>query len=400
MDPAQVKAFRETLRQFLPPLCEMNEILLLSGNAQPDLKLVARNCEDVLRKLLSTFDPDEKLALVKEFCDAKFPAILALCNAEFVQDLRKPIALFPVLLKDFLERQKVKEDEASEIVSVLMNLDETLDKIDLESEPIDVQQQINKIKEKCTGANAAELSEFQKTAESYRILYGLISEIKCMQDYVEKFGSDEGPPRTTPHNPATRGRESLGLPVKKSSKIAMPLVKADVSVVENLRLVKIDAEPLYFGKNGEGQRMRSGMHLGNLCLKGIVPAKLGRELKKKGEGCTSSRDNSDSSSGEVDEVLEAFDQFISTFSPDGPQAQTELLKQKCVILTKENSVLRDNYHIVMKQKEEMMQLYEDHITELIKQNQLLKTEIAKLKEKAEERTTVPSEDPPVASDPQ
>ena len=396
MDPAQVKAFRETLRQFLPPLCEMNEILLLSGVAQPDLKLVARNCEDVLRKLLSTFDPDEKLALVKEFCSAKFPAILALSNAEFVQDLRKPIALFPVLLKDFLERQKVKEEEASQIVSVLMNLDETLDKIDLESEPVDVQQQIDKIKEKCTGASAAELSEFQKTAESYRILYGLISEIKCMEDYVEKFGSDEGPPRTTPHSSSSRVRGSLGLPVKKSSKIAMPLVKADVSVAENLRLVKIDSEPLYFGK--EGQRMRSGMHHGNLCLKGIVPAKLGRELKKKGEGCTSSWDNSDSSSGEVDEVLEAFDQFMSTFSPDGAQAQTELLKQKCVILAKENSVLRDNYHIVIKQKEEMMQLYEDHITELLKQNQLLKTEIAKLKEKAEERTTVPSEDSPVASE--
>ena len=392
MDPGQVQAFRNTVRQLLPPMSDLYELLFLMGGAPPVLKTTLSLCEESIRGILSTFDPDAKLAIVKEFCESKFPKILELSTADFVQDLRKPIALFPELIKDFVERQHLSNDETADIIASLTNLDETLDKIDLESEPINVQQQIEALKQKCSTAATTEFSEFEKTAESYRILYAFISEIKSIADYVEKVQNGE-PPRTSNRVASKRSsRGCVALPVKKTSKVAMPLVKADESVVENLRLVKIDAEPLLFRK--DAGRMRTGLHQGNLCLKGLVPPKLGKQLAKNKEGSMGSRDNSDSSSSEVDEVLEAFDHFMSTFTPNGQEGMMELLRQKCVILAKENTTLRDNYDIVSKQKEEMMQLYEDYISELMKQNEVLKKEIAKLKEKTEEGPR----EPPMSGD--
>ena len=57
------------------------------------------------------------------------------------------------------------------------------------------------------------------------------------------------------------------------------------------------------------------------------------------------------------------------------------LEQKSLVLKMENQELQRNYNIIVKQKEEMIELYEDYILELSHQNELLKCENSKLQKK-------------------
>ncbi|OHT12558.1 hypothetical protein TRFO_03557 [Tritrichomonas foetus] len=58
------------------------------------------------------------------------------------------------------------------------------------------------------------------------------------------------------------------------------------------------------------------------------------------------------------------------------------LEQKTVLLIKESQMLKQNLDILSKQKAELIEVYEEHMNELLRQNALLKSEHSKLKEKS------------------
>lgn len=413
MEPAQIQLFRQTMRSLQPRLMDLIRILDDLKQDSASIRGVTNSIDDTLRSVLSTFDGTEKLKAVTDFFASQLPLFHAFRSdilpriTENYQKLPESFQKFALNKANEIELDIVGDPPFLELMKKLNSLENPFS--DLQGDTIDVEEFLNeffKLYPSLITTESKELNDFRDKTTQYATIYYILQQLLDLDTYYDML-KDGKPPSCDQcpecfHSWAKECQKKNARPQNGGKKNIMPLVKTQKGPNKfNWGLVKIETQPLLHETE---EKVGKPKHIGTLSLSGLNLSAhmanqdhaLSKKQSQSDDGEPKSRNGRHHESEKMgiicsnskkSEIISHYDQLVSKLKKDKKLVHDRsaisesLYEQKCAFHKQEIQILRENLDIVQKQKQEMEQLYEDHISELMKQIEFLKKENSELKAK-------------------
>lgn len=352
MDSAQVQVFRRLVRALGTAFADTD--MHINGCESQDTAITkgVRTCDDTIRELLVTFDPQQKLEITKQFCTEKLGVLEEIAKEPSVFQARNKVNLLPTVMAGLIEPGTQQRAEILEGVSCL---GASLNEVEVQN---CVQLDIGKIRTELKGClGSEEAAKYEETLKSYVILFRCLDALRKARDYAASF------------NGGTIPSDEMALCPTRVVKYRLPIVKKDkMDPLPNLKKLKIEGEVT---EPSKGKQFKAQLDLGGI----VGPEQL--KKRRSSRDSSGSRDSTGSRDEDLDMTVLEFNRFMALDLPNSKDPYKDISDSQRKLLKRENELLRENVYILKSQKEDMMKFYEDYIKELLRQNAFLKSELEK-----------------------
>lgn len=391
MNLGQVQSFRHLIRNMQNSLVDLSYVFDCKKIDNEDINSMVKAIDSTLYSILSTVDNSAKLVVVTKYIEINYPLLTEIKNKNcpfFRAD-------FQQLKTDLIEfiRQKTEnsdqttKDQLNEKMNQIFNFNDSNPFDHFSGKQLPIEDFINVIKSHLQ-IQPNEIKSFQDTSYYLNSFLNFSNQLKTFTKYRDQFLAGEIPseiieiefdaPINLPLKQAPPPEENSE--PKKVTKLNMKYLTAaslKSPLKQGLGLLKIETTPLV----NEKDKKPSSFHQGQLSLNGLVP----KQLESAEKAPLRVQSDTDIETSQFDLMFKDIESKKGQLS-NWSEIVVARLEHKAILLQKENQILRENIEIVTRQKMEIQQLYEDHINELMKQNEFLKQENKKLKEESYNET--------------
>ena len=408
MNSVQVQIFRVILRYSQKSLSDLAFAIEKRGQCPEKAISLVKSIDSTLIDILSSFDGEEKLKAAKKFMSSEYPQLDEVrksmrkefenISRSFYDDFKRFVAERSQQMGDLIPSNEIDRKFGD-----FKALQDPFSDQNIQNPPLQVEEFVHYF-QKTLKLEESDVQKFLDDALYYDIFHYFMKQMTFMDEYKVKLDSGVVPEQITeqPRDNEKILKNAENQPLKKEpitlKTIAMTLPKNkqpandqgwDSIITEATeRGIQIDNNG---NQNNSSNNQSDGSMpgsprslLNNMGLSGnLADIRLGNDTAPKNEGMISPVKQQDAPTNDeeskIDQMLEKMEPN-KTDAHDWKEIIVARLEQKALLLQKENQILRENIDIVTKQKIEVQNLYEDHLSELLKQNEYLKNENSKLKE--------------------
>lgn len=396
MNQTQVQTFRLILRNLQNSLVDLAYVFQCRKMDSSEIVSRVASIDSSLYSILSTFDNSLKLESVKQYIETEVNKLNQIKD-QFLVSFQDDFLLLKKDFHDFLN-EKIKDQNKSTSSDYITSKFNEIEKIDnpfgnLENLPFPIEEFILSFGNSIS-FEKNEIQPFLDRGVYFTNFFNFLKQLKIIERYKDNFQKgiilDEiiqtNFIQIDSKENNTKNVMKLGKQPNITLKKTMGNLKSSNDTLQNSKigLIKIEAEPLLH----QSEKKQPRLHPGSLSLNGLLPTVKNDNETDTNENQNSiqnlSKKNNESADSNID--TDQYDKLFKQIEAnkkklhDWNEIIAARLEQKALLLQKENQILRENIEIVTQQKNEIQQLYEDHLSELLMQNDFLKQENLKLKE--------------------
>ncbi|KAK8888663.1 hypothetical protein M9Y10_033397 [Tritrichomonas musculus] len=396
MNQTQVQTFRLILRNLQNSLVDLAYVFQCRKMDSSEIVSRVASIDSSLYSILSTFDNSLKLESVKQYIETEVNKLNQIKD-QFLVSFQDDFLLLKKDFHDFLN-EKIKDQNKLTSSDYITSKFNEIERIDnpfgiLENLPFPIEEFILSF-ENSISFEKNEIQPFLDRGVYFTNFFNFLKQLKIIERYKDNFQKgiilDEiiqtNFIQIDSKENNTKNVMKLGKQPNITLKKTMGILKSSNDTLQNSKigLIKIEAEPLLH----QSEKKQPRLHPGSLSLNGLLPTVKNDDETDTNENQNSiqnlSKKNNESADSNID--TDQYDKLFKQIEAnkkklhDWNEIIAARLEQKALLLQKENQILRENIEIVTQQKNEIQQLYEDHLSELLMQNDFLKQENLKLKE--------------------
>lgn len=396
MNQTQVQTFRLILRNLQNSLVDLAYVFQCRKMDSSEIVSRVASIDSSLYSILSTFDNSLKLESVKQYIETEVNKLNQIKD-QFLVSFQDDFLLLKKDFHDFLN-EKIKDQNKSTSSDYITSKFNEIEKIDnpfgnLENLPFPIEEFILSFGNSIS-FEKNEIQPFLDRGVYFTNFFNFLKQLKIIERYKDNFQKGIILDEIIQTNfiqidnkeNNTKNVMKLGKQPNITLKKTMGNLKSSNDTLQNSKigLIKIEAEPLLH----QSEKKQPRLHPGSLSLNGLLPTVKNDNETDTNENQNSiqnlSKKNNESADSNID--TDQYDKLFKQIEAnkkklhDWNEIIAARLEQKALLLQKENQILRENIEIVTQQKNEIQQLYEDHLSELLMQNDFLKQENLKLKE--------------------
>lgn len=396
MNQTQVQTFRLILRNLQNSLVDLAYVFQCRKMDSSEIVSRVASIDSSLYSILSTFDNSLKLESVKQYIETEVNKLNQIKD-QFLVSFQDDFLLLKKDFHDFLN-EKIKDQNKSTSSDYITSKFNEIEKIDnpfgnLENLPFPIEEFILSFGNSIS-FEKNEIQPFLDRGVYFTNFFNFLKQLKIIERYKDNFQKGIILDEIVQTNfiqidnkeNNTKNVMKLGKQPNITLKKTMGNLKSSNDTLQNSKigLIKIEAEPLLH----QSEKKQPRLHPGSLSLNGLLPTVKNDNETDTNENQNSiqnlSKKNNESADSNID--TDQYDKLFKQIEAnkkklhDWNEIIAARLEQKALLLQKENQILRENIEIVTQQKNEIQQLYEDHLSELLMQNDFLKQENLKLKE--------------------
>lgn len=392
MNQTQVQTFRLILRNLQNSLLDLD--YAFHCKKMNSIEIVARvsSIDSALYDILSTFDNNKKLESVEKYIGTEVVKLNEI-KSNFLISFQDDFYLLKRDFREFIDKKRAETQniftpgQISAKFKEFELADQSFD--DVQNMPFPIEEFITSFISSLS-LDKEEVQPFIDRGMYYLTFFNFLKQVSIVENYKKNFDNGIILDEIVQTNfiqidskeNNSKGLMKLGKQPNITLKKTPVTQKSKNATLENsqIGLIKIEAEPLLH----QSEKKQPRLHPGSLSLNGLLPTN-----KKGGENETSQRPNivkKRDEGADINSDTDQYDELVKQIETnkkklhDWNEIIAARLEQKALLLQKENQILRENIEIVTQQKREIQQLYEDHLAELVMQNDFLKQENIRLKE--------------------
>lgn len=403
MNQTQVQTFRLILRNLQNSLLDLDYTFHCRKINSSEIVSRVSSIDASLYDILSTFDNDKKLKSVEKYIKTEITKLNEI-KSNYLISYQDDFSLLKRDFRQFLDEKRTgnQNDLTSEQISSKFNEIEFINNPfeDLQNAPFPIEEFIMSF----SNSIPFEKTDVQPLLDRgtyFKTFFNFLKQLSVIENYKNNFDKgiilDEIVQTNFIQIDSKESNTKSLMKLGKQPNITLkktPVGQKLNATLQNTKigLIKIEAEPLLH----QNEKKQPRLHPGSLSLNGLLPTNDKNGNDEKNDSSNILKKNSESAdlSSDTDQYDELEKQIESNKRKlqDWNEIIAVRLEQKALLLQKENQILRENIEIVTQQKKEIQQLYEDHLSELVMQNEFLKQENQRLKEQEENENSQTNDD--------
>ena len=338
--------------------------------------LIFRHVDEAFRKIYKSSDDNIRLKYVTEFL-----------NNDFQEILKWKDTVFPVFhessknikteLEKILKQNNLYNDETKEKLNGLSPLDDPFSNIS--QKPFNFKNYLQYLP--IDAIHSSIFDHVKNLSYIYKLFFIFLHDINWISLYKEQIDNNKIPdysfynPEKNRLNLASSKDSSLVISLREESNLPRVIHMDSSNEMKNWGMIKIESDPLLH--QNEEKPSKEARHHGLLSLGGLIFPQNKRVQRNNQLPKTLDNDT---------QFLNKYNKFVMNLNDEeegrkmsNSERVQARMEQKVMLLQHESQILRDNLYIIKRQKEEMIQAYENFIKEVIRQNEALTVENDQIK---------------------